>query len=272
MSGVFRIIYGTVFIFVLFSCAQQPSKSDKATRSDRRSEYHVYLLMGQSNMAGRGTLTERYQEISHERVLMLDKENKWVRARHPLHFDKPQTAGVGPGLSFGLLMAKAYPRDTIGLVPCAVGGTTISKWEPGAYDEKTKTFPYDDALKRMKEAKKHGVIKGVIWLQGEGDSHPARAEQYLERIALLVERLRKETGEPRLPFVAGELGRYRNRYLLLNEKLALLPQEVPFTITVSSKGLTDMGDTTHFDSPSASEYGERFARGMLQLQRKKVQW
>ena len=51
----------------------------------------------------------------------LDKQNRWVPAVPPLHFDKPRIAGVGPGDGFGQALAEAFPKKTIGLIPCAVG-------------------------------------------------------------------------------------------------------------------------------------------------------
>jgi hypothetical protein len=231
------------------------------------SSFHLYILAGQSNMAGRGKITAEYKDLQYNRVLMLDQSSAWVPARHPLHFDKPKSAGVGPGLSFGAAMSEAYPADTIGLIPCAVGGTSITRWEPGAYDQATGTHPYDDALLRIKEAMTRGVVKGVIWLQGESDSNPRAASlDYLDKLATLIAAFRKITGNPALPFVAGELGTYRDNYQLFNQRLSQLPLKVPYTAVVSSEGFQHKGDTTHFDSPSATLYGKRFAEGMLRLQ------
>lgn len=151
---------------VMFSAAmgQQPSFPEGAD-----SNFHIYILMGQSNMAGRGEITKKYEKRGHERLLMLDKNNQWVQAKHPLHFDKPKVAGVGPGLSFGIAMAKkARPGVRTGLVPCAVGGTSIDRWQPGAFDKVTGTYPWNDALLRIREAMKYGKIKGVLWHQGDG--------------------------------------------------------------------------------------------------------
>ncbi|WP_316813528.1 sialate O-acetylesterase [Pedobacter heparinus] len=228
---------------------------------------HIYILMGQSNMAGRGEITEPYKKQEHPRVVMLNKEKEWVLAKHPLHFDKPKAAGVGPGLSFGIKMAEAYPGVTIGLVPCAVGGTSIRKWVPGGYDKVTLSHPYDDAVLRIKEAMKKGVIKGVLWLQGEGDSG-SMAAIYLDKLDTLIAEIRKEVTDSQLPFVVGELARYRESYLKLNKEFTRLSSKIPYTAVVSSEGLWHKGDGTHFDSPSASAYGRRFAEGMLLLQHK----
>ncbi|OCX54022.1 hypothetical protein BEL04_07035 [Mucilaginibacter sp. PPCGB 2223] len=232
-------------------------------------DFHLYILIGQSNMAGRGPITDELKNESNDRVLMLTKDLKWVEAKHPLHFDKPKIAGVGPGLAFGLQMAKVYPEAKIGLIPCAVGGTPIEHWLPGAYDKATDTHPWDDAVARITEAMKYGVIKGVIWHQGESDSSPEKAKLYLARLTELIARVRTLVGNPSLPFIVGELGRYRPVYANINTELAKLPAQVPFTAVATSEGLVHKGDTTHFVGTSAEELGKRFAAQMLKMQKTK---
>ena len=217
-------------------------------------------------MAGRGLITDTLRAEGNDRVSMLNARGEWVPARHPLHFDKPQVVGVGPGLSFGIQMAEANPNVRIGLVPCAVGGTSISRWQPGADDEATKTHPYDDAVQRIENAMRCGVVKGMLWHQGESDSDPTASAAYLPKLAELIGRIRQLTGQPSLPVVAGELGRYKDVYGLINAELQKLPATVPHTALATSEGLIDKGDLTHFDSPSANTFGRRYAVQMLQLQ------
>ncbi len=250
--------FALILILITTSFGYKTADKDKPHK-------RIFLLLGQSNMAGRGIITTDYQKLQSDRVLMLNKNNEWVIANHPLHFDKPKVAGVGPGLSFGSALAEAFPKDTIYLVPCAVGGTSISKWEPGAYDKATDTHPYDDALLRIKEAMKKGKVTGAIWLQGESDSNPKAAAVYLSKLDKLIVRIRQETNNPKLAFVVGELGNYRGNYKLINDQLHLLPSKTAFTSYVTSENLVHKGDTTHFDSPSATVYGFRFAKGMLKI-------
>lgn len=129
--------------------------------------FHLYLLVGQSNMAGRGVVDEESKKAD-PRILMFTKAMEWQPATDPLHFDKP-VAGVGPGLAFAKMMAERTPGVRIGLIPCAVGGTSIDVWVPDAFDKFTKTHPYSDMLERLKAAQKEGVLKGVLWHQGEAD-------------------------------------------------------------------------------------------------------
>ena len=87
------------------------------------------LMIGQSNMAGRG-ITNSANRLSSERVLKFTKDRKWAEGVEPIHFDRPFT-GAGPGLAFARSMADADGHAVIGLIPCAVGGTPLSRWEPG---------------------------------------------------------------------------------------------------------------------------------------------
>lgn len=259
---MFRTILLLLTVFLACLCGGVQGQATQPADTSLQ----IYLLLGQSNMAGRAEITAAYAGKGHDRLLMLDKENRWVRARHPLHFDKPRVAGVGPGLAFGVAIAEATPEARIGLVPCAVGGTSIDRWQPGAFDKVTGTHPWDDALVRIREAMRSGTVKGVLWHQGEGDSNPEAAAVWLDKLAVLIARLREETGNPELPFVAGELGRYRERYQLINKELSRLPETVPHTAVVSSEGLRHKGDGTHLNAPSADLLGERFASAMLELQ------
>lgn len=247
-----------LIISVSVTCFAQPD-----------ANFHLYLLAGQSNMAGRGEISGKYTSQSNPQVFMLNKKNEWVLAKHPLHFDKPAVAGVGPGLSFGIEMAKSNPGIKIGLVPCAVGGTSINSWEPGGYDKATKTHPYDNAVKRIGKAMESGVFKGIIWHQGESDSSAESAAAYYPKLAELIKRLRDITQDPELPFVAGELGRFKEQYSTINSVLHQLPYMIQNTGLASSKGLEHKGDGTHFDSPSAEKLGRRFAKKMLKLKKNK---
>src|SRR5438445_12927696 len=110
-----------------------------------KEKFHLYLLVGQSNMAGRGEVEEQ-DKTPHPRVFSFDEKEQWVPAVEPLHFDKPKIADVGPGLAFGKAMAEAEPDVVIGLIPCAVGGSPLASWQPKAVDEATKTTPYDTAI------------------------------------------------------------------------------------------------------------------------------
>lgn len=225
----------------------------------------LYLLIGQSNMAGRGVIDGESQNTS-ENILMLDKNNNWVVAKDPLHFDKPY-AGVGPGLSFAHAMLEGNKNIQIGLIPCAWGGSPIKVWSPGA--KYFENFPYDEAITRAKIAMQKGQLKGILWHQGESDNDASKAEVYLGKLKALIANLRRDLNMPNLPFVVGEIGRF-NKEDYINKIVNTLPEEVENTAVVSSEGLVDKGDQLHFDSPSARELGKRYAEAMKKLQAKTI--
>lgn len=230
------------------------------------SNFHLYLLVGQSNMAGRGALDAESKKTNPQ-IVMLDSNNRWVLATDPVHFDKPELIGVGPAIGFAKEILGNNKNIKIGLIPCAVGGSPISVWEPGAFYA-PGFHPYDDAMKRVKLAMQKGVVKGILWHQGESDNDSVHAPLYLEKLKTLIARFRAELHQPVLPFVAGEIGYFTNGDFI-NQVIDQLPEQVSHAAVVSAKGLTDKGDHLHFDTPSARELGKRYAEAMKELQKSK---
>jgi hypothetical protein len=237
-----------------YVCAQTPAPRD----------LQLFLLIGQSNMAGRGPI-EPQDPIPG--ILSLNKQMEWVPAIDPLHFDKPDIAAVGLGRSFAKVLLGASPSVTIGLIPCAFGGTSLEQWKRGG-------ALYDDALKRTRFAMKSGKLRGILWHQGEADSGTAKlANSYRERWMEFIGFLRQDLEAPEVPVVVGQLGKFFGKKpdsapsfaALLNEQLALIPLKVPHTGFVSSAGLTDKGDQVHFDTASIRELGRRYAYAFLAL-------
>ncbi|WP_460670726.1 sialate O-acetylesterase [Larkinella ripae] len=238
-----------------------------AFRQDQPPRLRLFLLIGQSNMAGRG-LPEAEDQQPNPRIWMLTKEQTWVPARDPMHFDKPAVIGVGPGFPFAKHLSRAYPTLNIGLVPCAVGGSGIDVWQPGAYYEPTRSHPYDDALRRAKKALEKGELAGFLWHQGESDSNPEKSAAYEEKLVELVQRFRKELNAPTVPFVVGTLGDFvvnRNPEAgKINQTLQGATKRIPDFYCVLASGLTHKGDSTHFDTPSARTLGQRYADVFIQ--------
>jgi len=232
-----------------------------------KENFHLFLLIGQSNMAGRGTVEPSDQE-AHPCVLAFTKENEWDYARDPLHFDKP-IAGVGLGRTFGLKVAETQPDVTVGLIPCAVGGSSITAWVPGGFHDQTKSHPYDDMLKRCEIALKAGTLKGILWHQGEGDSNSKRAPQYEQRLNELIDRLRQELDAEDVPFFIGQLGQFEERPWNEHRKQVDAAQqniakEQPLVFFISSDDLGHRGDEVHFNAEAYREFGRRYAEKYLE--------
>ena len=215
---------------------------------------HIYLLIGQSNMAGRAPFTEDEAGVI-ERCFLLNAEDQWEPATNPLNRYSTIRKGLGmqklnPGYSFAKAMLQKDQGITLGLVVNAKGGSGSKEWSKG-------TKSYDDAVRRTKAAQKSGKLKGILWHQGESDEKDA---DYLAKVKALIADLRKDLGDPLLPFVCGQI----KEVPLINDQLMALPVSVPFTACASADGLKTM-DRWHFDAPSVKLLGERYASLMHSL-------
>ncbi|UCD50550.1 MAG: sialate O-acetylesterase [Phycisphaerales bacterium] len=236
-----------------------------------KGTFHLYLLAGQSNMAGRGIVTEQDKQIN-PRVFVLNRLNRWEPAAEPLHFDKPNMVGVGPGLTFGKAMAEADPNVTIGLIPCAVGGSPISTWKPHAYYQPVNVYPYDDALARCRVATQRGVLKGILWHQGEGDSNAEDGPLYAQRLTELIRRLRQELEVPNLLFVAGIpadafIARKPEAEFVV-DAIKTVARQDDDVLWVSAAGLPCKDDRVHFNAAGARKLGRRYAEAVLKRLRR----
>ena len=238
----------------------------------RRDVDDVYLLIGQSNMAGRGVLTPD-NRVSTERVRKWDeKRGEWVEAVEPIVADRP-FSGAGLGATFGRAMADA-DKTVVGLVPAADGGTPLARWMPG------KDL-YVRAVERTRAALANGgKLKGILWHQGCADAgSPETATNYAARLTQMVAQLRKDLNAPDVPFVAGELGRYLKDFRGLdpkhptpellwrtvNEQIHAAVKAIPNAAVVSSEGLAPNPDILHFDTPSVRKLGARYAEALRGL-------
>lgn len=219
--------------------------------------FHLYLLIGQSNMAGRGEI-EEIDQTPHPRVWKLTQDNAWQAATAPIHFDKPKIAGTGLAGSFGRSLANEQPGIHIGLIPCAVGGTRISQWKKGAK-------LYNNAVSRAKAAMKDGVLKGILWHQGEGDSgKESTLKAYIPNLTRLVHHLRADLDSPTVPFIAGQLSRawgdekpLRKEFNIQLARHARF-QTIPYFGVALSQDISAKADKTHFDAAGLRELGKRY--------------
>lgn len=255
-------MFRTALIFVTSLAAAVPAFSLETAPPEDRTKFHLFVLAGQSNMAGRGKvgLTD---QTAIPGVLSLSKSGEWVPAVDPLHFDKPKAVGVGLGRTFAQDYLRQNPGVVVGLIPCAVGGSPISTWRPGGFHAQTKSHPWDDTVKRVRAAMEVGVLKGVLWHQGESDCKAELVDGYESSLHEVVRRFRSEFGAPELPFVAGQMGRFADRpwdefFKKVDAAHRALPQKVDRTAFASSAGLTHKGDRIHFDSASYRQLGHRY--------------
>lgn len=249
------------------------SAAGEARIPDDKSKFHIFLLAGQSNMAGRGVLNAT-NRISSERVLKLNADGRWVPAEEPLHSDS-KWAGAGIGASFARAVADSDPSVTVGLVPAAVGGSSLGQWA-----EKHS----DVAVRRTLRAMEDGELKAILWHQGCADAGwETGVNTYLPKLSNVVSSIRRRLGRPDVPFIAGELGdcladykevkagRGPKLWKKFNERLHRIGDYIPNSVWVDGSGLRCDSGGIHFDTPSLRIYGQRYADAYFKLCAEKVQ-
>lgn len=250
----------------------------------------LVLLAGQSNMAGRGYAGPDDLTVI-PRLLMIRPDFKWQPAVEPITKDRkfigtfqrsgekiiscdpfetvlPQgdqkVCGVGLGRTFGRLLSEANPGRIVGLIPTAVGGTSIAAWMPGGVDDRDPSnHPYDVAVQKAREAQKSGRIIAVLWHQGETDVKN-QTPGYREKLRSVIRNFRRDLDlTPDVPFIAGDMASFYREPIgshigLVDDALKELAESEPGVVLVTTKDMTDRGDKLHFDTESLHALGKRY--------------
>ncbi|MEK5397163.1 sialate O-acetylesterase [Paenibacillus sp. FSL K6-2859] len=224
-----------------------------------------FLMIGQSNMAGRGFIHE-VPPIYNERIQML-RNGRWQMMAEPINYDRP-VSGISLAGSFADAWCRENEEDIIGLIPCAEGGSSIDEWAvDGAL--------FKHALQETKFAMQNSELSGVLWHQGESDSSNGNYKVYYQKLLLIFTALRKELDAPNFPFIMGGLGDFLGKegfgkhcteYELMNQELQKYAFEQDDCYFVTASGLTSNPDGIHIDAISQRKFGLRYFEAFINKQ------
>lgn len=227
----------------------------------------LYLLTGQSNMAGYGR--DAAYDPPCLGVHLYANHGHWELAAHPLNDsvgtiypeNAEYTSGVSPALSFAKTLYRRL-NVPIGLVQASLGGSPLSAWHP-----EEDGVLYRAMLRRLDVV---GDVKGVVWYQGCADAIDGLAESYLSRFTRMVELWRGQIGP--VPFLTAQLGgkvHWTDQYEeedrqwgRIREAQRQAARRIPNVFVVPVMDLT-VGDGIHNTSPSNVAIGERLAAAAL---------
>ncbi len=242
----------------------------------------LFLLVGQSNMKGRGLID--LEPVVDPRVKFFHLgERNWFVAREPLHalgtpdnVVRNDNSGTGPGTSFAHSVIGKSGDARIGLIPAAEGGVPIRRYAPG------ERF-YVRSLEMVAQAKElappKSELRAILWLQGESDARNAeQVAAYEAQLLDLIDRYRRDLGDPELPFIACTIGSFiaegsrAERFPYsesINEILLRLPEKREHTACIDARDITGhVGDALHYNAEAQVEIGRRFAKAYLEMIKK----
>lgn len=255
--------------------------------SARDKNFHIFLCFGQSNMEGNARIEQQDRENIDPRYKMMAAvddpalgrvKGNWYPAVPPLC--RPDT-GLTPADYFGRTMAEYLPEDhRVGVINVAVAGCKIQCFMPdsvAAYVASSADWlkniaaqydndPYNYLVELGRQAKKEGVISGILLHQGESNTGD---EAWLGMVKEVYENLLKDLKlkAEDVPLLVGEVvnsdrgGTCAAHNAVINK----LPEVIPTAHVISSSGCDENFDRLHFTAKGYRELGRRYAVEMLRI-------
>lgn len=228
----------------------------------------VYLVLGQSNAAGRAR--DQVEDGPQLGVHQYRADGSWGLAAHPLndptgsvhvgHFENHNT-GHSPMLHFAKRMQRAAGVP-VGIVVAAFGGAPLRWWVADG-----RLAPLgENALEMM--AASGAIPTAVLWYQGEADCFELTVDDYAERFGSFVGLVRDRLNRPGLPFFTAQLARCTmevedleamdRAWGVLREQQRRAAQVLP-GVHVVPTGDLPLYDFIHLSSAANLAVGERLA-------------
>ena len=262
-----------------------------------------------NNEFSRFPTPEAYTDVN----LIADPERRIVEALDPLHDrntdgDDPKSGDtIGLGLTFAKEALDHTEADIV-LVPTAWSDTGFCRRASNRFDFRTGwnavtpassafagTLLHDRAIARtnLAIAETGGVLRGILWHQGEADSEDETcALAYAENLRLMVESLRSSI-EPdargpsargrdaRIPFIVGTMSKGRDprgdysTFSEIKSRVDAAHRDVASTIPLATFVNADdlvppafpcgQGECVHFGGAALRELGRRYHEALRGL-------
>ena len=180
------------------------------------------------------------------------------------------------------MVEKTDPQIKVGVIVVAVAGCSIKLFDKNNYTSyissvqttqnwmmgRINTYggnPYGRLIEMAKKAQEDGVIKGIIFHQGETDAGDGNWPSAVKKV---YDNIIKDLGlENDIPFLAGEVLR-SGVSAGANNNIAKLPQQSKNFYVVSSEGFNQAlgdGQNVHFTSQEYRDFGKRYAEKMIEV-------
>jgi len=261
----------------------------------------VYLLGGQSNMAGVGawpgtpaqpacpapynaeqTAVKFWNYGDLQQVNVDGYGGKplecpgtgdgWVNLQPGYGAD--YTTEFGPEVSFGYRLHQLQPSDNIYLVKLGLSNADLAvDWRTDGTGAVYNVFKarVDAALDNLNKAHLDPKIAGMIWMQGESDALNAEyAANYQANLQTFIGKVRTDFSAPDMPFVIGRILAFYDTTPAGGNALVRTAQEtIPTLPDIKHVTYIDTDDLElayggHYGTDGQIKLGERFANKLVQ--------
>lgn len=244
----------------------------KLLKKNTNSNDLIFILAGQSNMAGFGTtakLPSAYRKMPPNVTFYFNG--------YPANMSR--FARFGPEIGFAHAISRRFPHKNIKLIKFAVGGTSLFAWDPRWSLGKarlTRNASAGPLFKKLLQTIRNHIdngaqLAGVLWMQGETDArYSGAANTYMQNLSLFVRALRRELKAPHLAFFMGEVDPpiaafpYRD---IVRKAQQQSSSRIHNSLLVSTKGLSKRNDHLHYNTEGQLALGLRFAQAYIQTTR-----
>ena len=272
---------GMASLLLLLYC-QKPEQSAGLPYADipeaSIGKVSLFIMIGQSNMSGRGQLPETPQTINPH-VFVFGNDYRWHYGIEPIDSPLNQVdsisfdpdAGYSIATSFAATLLKQDPELIVGFIPCAKGGSSVGMWQRNLSDRSL----YGSCIKRIRAASAMGHIAGLLYCQGASDArdpqeYPEKMGSPFEwkvKFAKFVSDIRNDLGRPNLPVVFAQMGSSTDpsgwRYW---DEVKRQQGEVSIpNVIMTTEADLPLDYAVHLTTEGYIMLGERFANAFLKI-------
>lgn len=241
--------------------------------------FDVILLVGQSNMQGRGA--QDYNRDEWDGIYQFPAANRpdsgsIISAADPLQH--PGTIIEATPASLAIPFARRYrqehPDRNVLLVPAAAGATAFSSTDQMHWDWQVTTgtplapLAVAQTKAALAAAGTNARLAGILWHQGEGDLNIA--DEYAGKLDGLMNYFRTELDAPDVPIVVGQMSLDRSANPQ-RDTVDAAHQQTPARLERSAfvpspRGLHNPGDEVHFSTRALDIMGRDYFDGLMRAE------
>lgn len=252
---------------------------------DVSSDVQVFLVAGQSNACGAGSLIKEFTSHPDDKQIYLsykllhninrsspDHASSWRESRGLMRLHPVTSGFFGAEIYFSRRYFQQTNKKGLAIVKVCAGSSKIKDhwWGSSGLLAQHAIPKLHQTMRQLRGRGLKPKLAGFIWLQGVSDAHKTPAQRYGNAFHSLLSSLRTRFGNSTMPFVLAKIhgGALfppdHPNYQQIRKYQALIANCSAYGewVYVDDAVLTD---SIHWDVASHRTIGRRIANKMLQL-------